>query len=592
MSRALRWPRLRCLVMALAAITGPATAAAEKAAKDVEPAGVEAAFRVSYVSGARVYVDGGRTRGLAEGAMLELRRDGVVVATLVVDFVAEHSASCRLADGSAAPVPGDRAVLAAPATSTAAATTTVPAATTAARLESQEAPGDTGAEPTAVGDTAAQTTPRGAPPGSEPSPEPASRYSARPHTWGQQASGSFILGWRGFSDAGPYDRGWSEDGARFNLRLLDVAQSPVSVRARLRRREIDRDRDWSDRNPSSESDDRLYELSLVYEKPEGRTILHVGRLGASPFVGLGTFDGGLAQVRVSRHTSVGGFYGSAADVEELGFESFGEKYGAYARYSSLPPGEASRSKIVSDVMVGFVGEYDAGEVSRQYVAIESRVLNGSRWHLFERAEIDLQSGWRQEVTGQSSQLSSLTLSSSVVLTPSVRLLASYDQIRPYRDADSRDTPEELFDDLLREGLRVGVSFGGARGLRGSTMLGTRRQQQGVGSTYSLQNTLLYSARSRLFYGLDLSGWGGDVSDGYLASAHVGRAFAGGHDVRLTLGHSSTTAAIESAAHVADWVRIGGRFDLPAGLYIYGEAELLSGDDREGERFLLDLGYRF
>jgi hypothetical protein len=243
-------------------------------------------------------------------------------------------------------------------------------------------------------------------------------------------------------------------------------------------------------------------------------------------------------------------------------------------------------------VVGVLGEYDGGEVSREFVAVETRLRQGSRWHLFQRAELDLQSGWRQELSGRSSQLSNLSLSSSLRVSASTRLLVAYDQFRPYRDAETRATPEELFDDVLRQGLRAGVSFGGARGLRGSTLLGLRRQQDGVGSTYSLQTNLLYSARSRLFYGADLSGWGGDVSDGYLVTAHVGRAFTGGHDVRLLLGHSSTEAAIDPVARTQDWVRLGGRFDLPAGLYVYSEAELVTGDDREGERFLLDLGYRF
>ena len=83
-----------------------------------------------------------------------------------------------------------------------------------------------------------------------------------------------------------------------------------------------------------------------------------------------------------------------------------------------------------------------------------------------------------------------------------------------------------------------------------------------------------------------------MSEGYLATLEVGRAWSGGHDVRLTFGHSSTTASIDDLERLQDWLRLSGRLDLPAGLYAYVEVETVSGDDREGERFLLDLGYRF
>jgi hypothetical protein len=567
------------LFLLVGLLSAPLQAAEETAGRVPGPA-AGPGFVVSHVSGARVYLNGGRARGLVEGTTLELRRDGVPIANLIVEFVADHSASCRVVEGSTVPVPGDRAVLAAAEPVLAAAEPILAASSSREGAATGTAP-----EP--------ERPQRSSAPEQYPAPkEPlSSAPPAKPTLWGQ-ASGSISLGWRGFADSGPFDRGWSESGARFSLRLLDVAQSAWSLRARMRRREITRDRDWSTRNPRTESDDRLYELSMVYEKPEGRAIVHLGRLSASPFVSLGTLDGALGQFAVSRHVALGGFYGSAAEVEEIGFQSLGEKYGAYARLFSTPPGQGSTSRLVSALVVGVIGEYDGGEVSRQYMALETRLRHGSRWHLFQRAELDLQSGWRQELTGRSSQLSNLSLSSSLRVSSSVQLLLSYDQFRPYRDAETRDTPEQLFDDVLRQGLRAGISFGGARGLRGSTLFGLRREQEGGGSTYSLQTTLLYSARNRLFYGADLSGWGGDVSDGYLATVNVGRAFTGGHDARLTLGHSSTTAAIAEGARTQDWVRLGGRLDLPAGLFVYAEAESVSGDDREGERFLLDLGYRF
>ena len=46
-------------------------------------------------------------------------------------------------------------------------------------------------------------------------------------------------------------------------------------------------------------------------------------------------------------------------------------------------------------MLAFVRENADGDVSREYLSLESRFGNGSRWSLFQRAELDLNTGWRQ-----------------------------------------------------------------------------------------------------------------------------------------------------------------------------------------------------
>ena len=66
-----------------------------------------------------------------------------------------------------------------------------------------------------------------------------------------------------------------------------------------------------------------------------------------------------------------------------------------------------------DVMLAYVRENADGDVSREYLSLESRFSGGGRWSIFERAELDLNTGWRKEVTGNSTQLSNVSLSANL-----------------------------------------------------------------------------------------------------------------------------------------------------------------------------------
>jgi len=101
---------------------------------------------------------------------------------------------------------------------------------------------------------------------------------------------------------------------------------------------------------------------------------------------MGYLDGALAQVRLTRHFYVGAFGGARPELEELGFDTSGSKYGGFLRYAR----EGEPGGGYGEVVLGGVTERsDTGDVSRDYVTVESRFGVGSRWWFFQRAEIDL-----------------------------------------------------------------------------------------------------------------------------------------------------------------------------------------------------------
>lgn len=514
------------------------------------------AIAVSYISSGAIYLDAGRAEGLAAGARLKLVRGGEAVAELEVDYVAEHSASCKLVS-SARPVwAGDRAIL-----------LSVPAAA------------DGGAAPT-------------------PAPEPLVAKAPAPYQspprggtipWAK-SYGSVALGYRSMSVTG--GPGTTETSGRLSLRLREIGGKALEVRVRTRARRTERD-GYGRSVAKSQSSDRLYELSLAYDPPDGRFSFQVGRLAAGPFVGLGYLDGVLGQVRFGRRFYLGAFGGARPDLTELGFDTAGTKYGAFVRYAT----EREARPAYAEVVLGGVTERArGGDVSRDYVTLESRFGSGNRWWLFERAEIDLNRGWRRDLAGKGSEVSNAALSASFRITPTWRASLSYDQRRNYLTWETRPLPEEVFTRYFREGARAALDWQSRRGWYGSLAVGQERADEidepTDSATLTLSKANVFGAP--LLLGGDGSFYSGGSAEGWVASLRARWSFRGGHDLGLTLGGSEASFPefADAASRTNQWLRLSGTLQLPFRLYLYGEYEISTGDDFEGDRFLLDLAYRF
>jgi hypothetical protein len=242
----------------LAAALGALAAAPTAAAQTAPPAAAQAAapgeaptIAVRYRSADTVYLDAGRAAGLAEGERIEVVRDGEVVAVLEVVFLAEHSASARVVEASGEVREGDRV----------------------RRLA--------GAPPPPAEDTPPSTT--------LPPPRRVVRTPPRPERApSTRLYGTVTADWEGFADGGESERDWQRTTVGVRLTGRDLGGLPLGVRVRLRADQFDRDRPYrSGVVPDRESRDRLYELALSWEPPEGRWAVRAGRLGTSPYAGLG-----------------------------------------------------------------------------------------------------------------------------------------------------------------------------------------------------------------------------------------------------------------------------------------------------------------
>ena len=528
-------------------------------------------LQVSHVGADAVYLSGGRSHGLSVGQTVSVVRDGEPIAELEVAFVSTKSASCRVVDSRLEILLGDQAV----------------------PIEASA--------PAVAGTSSTPETDRGrATVGTDPKEE--RKVSSSPTASGTgrkwaDFSGTVSVRWHHFEDGSDVPRSFDQTTARLNLRTQS-AGGAYETRIRVRGREDRRFRE--DEPTETDRRDRLYELAFTYEPPEGRVLVEMGRMTSSPLLGFDYLDGVVAEYKFSRRKGLdnkprlgaGGFYGQRSDVDEIGFGSEGETYGAFLHYKRQRTRE---SPFYAEMVLGGIRELYESEVSREFLSVYGRLGSGSRWSFYQRADIDINTDWRREVAGDDYQVSNLLTTFNYRFTDSLRLGASYDSRRRFREFDNRDTPEEIFDDRLRQGFRLNAQIGDARGWRLTASAGVRREEDGAEDAYtgtgSVFNTNLFDRNFLL--GVDFSGFSGETTEGYRMSLRTRKYFHGGHDVGLTVGTATTTSLIGGSDVETEnqWIRLSGTARLPKRFFLLAEAEITEGDDLAGERLILQLGYR-
>ncbi len=525
-------------------------------------------FTVRYRSAGTVYLEGGSAQGLEVGDRLQATVGKTVVAEIEVQYVAEQSASCRVRSETRPVKVGDSVVRVARAMASAPAE--APKATAPVQAPSATA-------------LAAST-----PPSSSGSGGAVGAPFAR-------VQGSASIGYFESTDHTGSGMGFNERTARVDLIASDIDGQPLSLTVRGRSRQDNRERTLSDRTPMSERADRLYEVALRYDPPSDDFSLEAGRIGIYRFVGIGYLDGALVRFRPATNLHLGAFGGRAVEIEGLGFNGTGAKYGAFVQLA--PGGRYSMSGL--DTLLAVVRETAQGDVSREYLSLETRYSGGSRYSFFERAEVDLNRGWRQEATGKTLQLSNISLTGNLQVASSAWAFVSYDGRRNYRYYRNRLVPEEVFDDLLHQGLRAGLNLSRPGGFGATAGFGMSLKEQdprnpelNVANAYSFNGSVRHANLFGLSLGLDGSGFSNGYANGALVSARVGRRFAAGHTLDFSYGRSVYRVKSTAEDRKTQWLRMLGRFELGRHAYLSADLEYDKGDDLDGPRGLVEAGWIF
>lgn len=520
--------------LAIALVACAASAAAQPAR--------DAAITVTYRSATAVYVSAGRAAGLAIGDRLVLGAPADPAAELEVTFLAEHSASCRVVKETRPLKPGDVLVRVA-------------------------------------GGRAAPPSPP--PPEVAPSAGRVERRApaaARPAGFAR-LTGGVSIGYSTTQDRTGFGRNASEQLGRYDLALRGISGRPLEARVRGSVRKLERDRVFGPSIPGSESRDRLYEASLSWRPERGAFAAMAGRLGATPFAGLGYLDGVLGELRPTASSQVGAFAGTTPDADDASFDG-GRKLGAYARL-------AARSY---DLTVAGIREDSAGEVSREWVAQEAQVRTGGFW-LRERIELDFNRGWREDRAGRATQLSEARVLAGWRVSPRTAFTVSYERRRNFWSAFTRGIPGDSFDLRVHETLRADLertSVGGA----GFSLGGSYRRREGDDREVYAAHGSARVPMAGLFVGAEASFYQTLLTRGVQGSAQASRHLRGGH--RLTAGYTIENYDLLgfTGGRLSQRVKASGYGQLPRRSFVRADVEYSLGDDFEGTRAFVEAGVRF
>ena len=519
------------------------------------PAGAQTARRadqmsVTYRSATAVYVSGGRAAGVAVGDRLDVVSGGKTIAELEVAFLAEHSASCRIVSETGTVKVGDQVLRVGP-----------PRA--------------------AVPPTAPSPPPSAAPVTAAPVPATGG-YRARRSNGYRRVTGGLSLGYSGFFDSSPSNRDVTEVGVRYDVAARRIGRLPLEARVRGTNRQIDRTGTRGFVLTNKDTRDRLYEASLAWAPMNGRVSATAGRLGAHPFVSLGYLDGVLAEVRPTSNVQLGAFAGNTV---QIGGPAGGTKAGGFLR---IAPRE---TRLHYEVVASGVRENEAGDVSREYVGLQGQLRAGGLW-LYQRAEIDLNRGWRQERAGTSTQLTDVRSLLTWRQSPTRSLSLSYEQRRNYWAAFNRALPLESFDDRVLQTVRADIDLARANTAGiwagGSLRLRERDDIRVYDVHGGFRTPRFFSMRTSIEGTLYRT----VTNLGVLATARVGRDFKGGHRLDASYNFNGYDMRGPEGRLQSQWVRLSGYGQLGKGAYGRGDLEYGVGNDLRGVRALLEAGYRF
>jgi hypothetical protein len=365
---------------------------------------------VNYVSSDAVYLSVGRRAGLTVGARVEVVRDGRTIAVLEVVHVSSHSASCRVVEQMESPQVGDTAVfdpIAAP-----------PPLQYSASLDTARAGTDYGAKR---------------------SKNIVSGYVELQNVWQHDLTGS--------------DLSSLQPALAARILVKNFAGSGGELRIRDRIRYYHRDQPAGPLIESGEWYHRLTEMAFVVDVPGATVGWGVGRFITPYMMGIGLVDGGYVSVGFARYLRAGAAGGFAPDPFDLGVSTDNTQAGGFLAfdYESM-----RRWRFTSSAALA--GRYNSGTVAREFVYWQNGFNYYRRFALFQTVEIDLNRDWRRDAAGESATFSNFYVTASAEMTKYASLDFSYDSRQNVRTYETKETPDSLFDDVVHDGFRGGLTF--------------------------------------------------------------------------------------------------------------------------------------
>jgi len=267
---------------------------------------VKDTFRIKYVAEGAVYIEGGRTAGLAEKMRLTVSKGADVTIELEVVSVADSSAVCEIRSPGAPPRPGDYA-----------------------KLSSEDAQKSQILQKMGSGNHYAQTITFT---GGDPVDEEAREYVPRPPL----PEVNRFRGRIGFEYSGIVDQGGSgatssQVGLVLRADMTRIGGSYWNLNG-YTRIQLSRTSTAASQTTLNDLLNRTYHVGLTYNNPQSKWIVGFGRMYLPWAPSLSTIDGGYLARRLSKRVTLGMFAGTTPDPTSWNYSPNRQEAGTFLNF--------------------------------------------------------------------------------------------------------------------------------------------------------------------------------------------------------------------------------------------------------------------
>lgn len=366
---------------------------------------------VTYIASEGIYIDAGRASGLEVGDTLIVRRSGERVARIFITNISSQSAAAQSVDQTMPIEVGDQVGL----------------------------PGQTevSPEPKRTQDSTQQKPTKSI-----------SRNKNRP----DRMRGHITFGTSWHTDMTGSSRRWFRPALRTKLTVPKVGGTNLELSWRHTIRLYHRATALSSGHGANEWSHQVYELALSTGPGTG-TEWALGRVLAPQVRGMGYIDGGYYTRSLGGGYQVGIAGGAVPDLQTSGVRTSRNKIGIFAAWKT-----DHRDTWHLDMSAALSGEYESGELSREFLYLQSAYMRGRWLSWFQSVELDYNRSWRFELADTRFDISSYYSSANVQLHRKFSLQLSWDSRKQVRYFEVRDLPDTLFDDRSRRGLKTGFRY--------------------------------------------------------------------------------------------------------------------------------------
>jgi len=391
---------------------------------------------INYISADKVYISAGRKAGLIQGATVNVKRDGRLVAVLIADNVSSHSAACHIKEKFGEPKVGDRVHFERVSTEA---------------LESRVKPVESMTRRNVI-----KPRQQGGPP-----PKNVVR-------------GSFAIQTYFTRDLGASSISTSQPAIIGRLVINNLYGTGAMFRFRHRTRWYHRSREIGAGIGTDEWSHRLTEFAILYRSRDGRLDMGIGRV-ISPYVnGMGYIDGAYFSRMISRHFRTGIVAGSEPDLIDSSIDFGRRKFGAFVAYER---GSFGTQRFTSTFALS--GAYDDGDISREFGYLQNTFSIARKLSLYQSVEVDLNRQWRKSFEDSRFSFSNLYIVANTTPVRFATLNFAYDARRNVRDSYSLATPDSLFDTNLYSGYNGGIAVRLPRSMSMRANAGVRYREDGL-----------------------------------------------------------------------------------------------------------------